>query len=731
MSEPVRAGAGEPAEARHPLEPVFAPRSVVVVGASADPTKRGFQILRALVESGYAGEVYAVNPKGEAILGLETHRTIAELPVAPDLAVVCTPAGTTPDVVAACGERGIPGAVVLAVGFGESGEAGAELQARLRAAGREHGVRVVGPNTSGLLNLPIDLNLIGARGVRPGRLSLLVQSGNMALALMNEATRATRDGIAVCAGLGNEIDVGFGECLDFLGTHEETGAIVTYVEGLGDGRAFLEAASRVSRTKPIVMIKAARSAAGRDAARSHTGAIAGPWHRLRAGAAQAGIVTVDRSDELLHVAVTLANQPPSPVGTGVAVLSDGGGQGTLAVDALSEAGVPLARLLEKSRDRLSQLLGSAASTVNPVDLAGAADADPRVFAEALAILVADPGVGAVLVVGLFGGYGIRFAESLTGPETEAAERMIAAAAAAGRGLVVHTMYASRWSDPLEALGAAGVPVIESLDVACRCVAELSRRGAFLARPPWAPAPAAAGETPEVLRAARTRGAGALTEPEARRLLADAGLAFPPEVFCRTATEAVEAAARHGGEVALKVVSEHILHKSDAGGVLLGVRGADRVARGFEEIVEGCTAWLDRIGSGGRVAGVLVSPMLPPPVAELLVGAVRDPDVGAVLSLGAGGIWVELLSEVTHRVLPVSAEGVREMLGELRLAGILEGARGRPACDTDAVVRAALAVSRCVLEYEDVAEIEVNPLFVYPAGVAPVDARVYLIDGSGR
>ena len=298
------------------LEPIFEPRSIAVVGASANPTKRGHQILRALGESGYAGRVYAVNPTGGRLLGHTVYRSGEEMPEAADLAVICTPAATAPDLVRACGERGIAGAVVLAVGFGESGPDGARLEARLRDAARAGGVRVVGPNTSGLLNLPRGVNLIGARGVRPGGIALLVQSGNIALDLMTQVTEQSGMGISICAGLGNEVDVGFGEVLEYLGGHDETQVVIAHIEGCRDSRALLAAASVVRRRKPVVVIKSGRTAAGAHAALSHTGAVAGPYERLRAGFAQAGVVEVRRTDELLHVAATLGSQLSGPPGTG-------------------------------------------------------------------------------------------------------------------------------------------------------------------------------------------------------------------------------------------------------------------------------------------------------------------------------------------------------------------------------------------------------------------------------
>ena len=333
-----------------------------------------------------------------------------ELPEAADLAVICTPAATVPDLVRACGERGVAGAVVLGVGFGESGAAGADLEARLREAAHDGGVRVVGPNTSGLLNLPMGVNLIGARGVRPGGIALLVQSGNIALDLMTRVTEDSRMGISICCGLGNEADVGFGEVLAFLGDHDDTRVIIAHIEGCNDPRALLRAAASVTRHKPVVAIKSGRTAVGAQAALSHTGAIAGPYDRLRAGFAQAGVVEVTRTDELLPVAATLGSQPCGPAGTGVSILSDGGGQSTLVVDTLHEMGVPLANLAPETSARMRACLGPAAAVCTPVDVARRGDADPGVFARALEVIAAEPGPSASVLrwSGLFGGYGNPF-----------------------------------------------------------------------------------------------------------------------------------------------------------------------------------------------------------------------------------------------------------------------------------------------------------------------------------
>ena len=712
------------------LNRLFEPRSIAIVGASANPVKRGYQILAALQASTYTGEVFPVNPRGGEILGVEVIRSVDELPDGIDLAVFCTPAESSPGLVRACGRRGVAGAVVLAVGFGESGDAGVALESDLSRAAAESGVRIIGPNTSGLLNLGIGLNLVGARGVRSGGLALLVQSGNMALALMTEATERSWDGISVCLGVGNQIDVGFADALEYLQGSDQTRAIILYLEGVTNARALLRAGIRVGRTKPIVAIKSGRTEQGAAAALSHTGSLAGPYDRFSAALRQAGVIEVGRTDELLHVAETVGNQPPCPPGKGIVVLSDGGGQGTLAADSVVEAGAELARLAPSTTGALRTLLGPAAATTNPVDLAGAADADPIVFARALETLLADEAVGVVLIVGLFGGYGVRFSQELTSVERNAAEAMAEAASSAGVGLVVHSMYAAHRTEPLQALGERRVPVIGSLDVACRCVVELQRRGNALSRPVWSldlPSadPPPDHEAGQIVNEAVADGRATLSELEARSLLEQAGLTFEPYALADSQEQSARAAERFPGLVALKLVSSTIVHKSEAGGVHLDLDGPEAIQGAFRLMEASVAEWRDLHGLPSEPMQAMVSSMARTPRLELIVGGYRDAELGPTLTLGAGGIWVEALADVAHRVLPVGDGEIIEALRELRVGPLLDGGRGRSAVALDPIVAAARAVGQVLEWCPSVREVELNPLFVYETEVVPLDVRVVL------
>lgn len=717
----------------HPLRPLFEPRSVGVIGASADPGKRGHQVIAALLRSGFAGPIVPVNPRGGEILGLPVARSIDETDEPPELVYVATPAAAVPDVIAACGAAGVKGAIVPAVGFRESGPEGAELERRVVAAARETGIRVVGPNTSGLLNTHAGLHMVGGEPLAPGAIAIVSQSGNVALDLMTAASERPV-GVSVYVGPGNECDIGFHEILDFLGQHEPTRAIVMYVEGLRDGRALYETARAVTATKPVVVLKGGRSDAGGRSARSHTGAVAGAYEVFRAAARRSGMIEVDASDELFAVAETLALQPsprllagpgasrsgaPDEGISGFVILSDGGGHATLAADRFAALSVPLARLGADTRSSLRELLGPASSVTNPVDAAGAPDRAPSVLARAIEVAAADPRCAGILVTGLFGGYAIRFASSLEEEEMSAADGIAAAAADAGVPIVVHSLYDRRAAGPLRRLRELGVPVCGSLEIAATCCGALVRRGRDLAADEsvtLAGAPTSSDRTPPEPVAIAARDGG-LSEVEARALVEARGVPVVPAVHCRTESEVRAALAGADGPWAVKAVSAALPHKTDADAVRLGLATPDEVVVAFRH----CVTRAAEAAGGHAVDGALVSEMLPPPLAELLVGARRDPSFGPILTVGFGGIDVEIEPDVAIRLLPATPSDVMAMAGELRGSRLLTGHRGRPAIDLEAVVRTALAVAEILLDDPALAEIELNPVFAYADRIVAVDA----------
>ncbi|NUS42940.1 MAG: hypothetical protein HOQ24_04535 [Mycobacteriaceae bacterium] len=699
---------------RTALDRLFDPRSIVVIGASTDPGKRGYQVIQALRRSDYPYPVYGVNPRGTTVLDIPVLRSIAELPPGIDVALIALPAAAAPQAVRELAGVGVAAAVVLANGFRESGPSGATAESELAAAAAETGVRVVGPNTSGILNVATGANLVGVGDVPSGPVSALTQSGNMLLSLLADIRAAQGPGLHTYVGLGNQVDLRYDECLRHLATLPGTSAIAVHSEGLPDGRAFLVAAAEAARRRPVVLLRGGRSEAGKRSALSHTGSVAGADDVAAAVLTQAGVELVDRSDELAVVAGVLATANAIPAGRAVAVLSDGGGHAALAADALTAAGVPLAVLADETRNCLRALLGAPAAVANPVDVAGATDADPALFADAAAALFADPAVGSVLVVGLFGGYHLRFDARLAEDEMVAASRLVDLVDRTGLPVVVQSCYAIDQPENHRTLRDGGIPVLNSIDHAVRGVAALHRRGIRRADAHLR----ADLRLPSGRVDAGTSGdARLLDEPAARARLDGAGIDTGPWRFADSAAEAAAAVAEFAVPCAVKVVSSAVGHKSDVGGVRLGVAAAD-AGQAWESIMASVAAK----AAGAEPAGVLVVPMAPTGV-ELLVGVTMDPIFGPVVAFGCGGVLVEALRDVAFRAAPFTRHEALEMIAETTASRMLDGYRGLPAVDRGTLAEFLVRVSEFAAAAVDLVELDLNPVIAAGDALYPVDVRI--------
>jgi len=699
--------------------------SVAIVGASRNEAKRGFQAIQALLEDKFEGAIYPVNPRESCILGLPCFPAVSAIPEPVDLALITTPAATVPAILEDCGQKDVGGAVVIAGGFGEIGEKGRALESRIRKAAERHGIRLIGPNTSGLINVKNRLNLVGIRRVPRGDIALLSQSGNMALTLITEAAIKSQKGFSYYVGVGNEADVQFHEYLEFFQQDPETRAILMYVEGMRDGRKFLEQAYETSRIKPIIMLKSGRSDTGRRSAGSHTGALAGMSEVAIPAFRRAGVIVIENSDELFPAAEALASLPRIR-GRSVAILADGGGHATIAADYLTEHGVKIPPLGARTRAKLREILPDGATVRNPVDLAGGADANPAVFADCAKILLQDHDVGGVLIVGLFGGYSIRFAERLGFVEEDAAHRMGKLVRDTRKPIIVHSLFNHAKPHALDLLRYYNVPVYDSLEVACRCMSAVAEHGTYLrsynakARFTMNPEAKARSRARKIFGQARADGRRVLLEPEALQLLGLHGAPAGPARLAATADEAAAIAAGLGGKVALKLVSPQILHKSEAGGVRLDLEGPDRVREAFHDIVVHAMKHDPR----ADIRGVLVAPMAREGV-EVIIGTKIDDQFGPVILFGVGGVLVELIKDVTFRLLPLSDRSARRMVEEIRSQPLIDGYRGRPPVDRRAIRKLLLKVSEIVEAYPDIREMDLNPVIVHEEGLTIVDARILL------
>ena len=698
----------------------LAPDSIAILGASPDPTKRGYKAMVGLINDGYEGAIYPINPKADTILGHKAYPSMESLPGPAALALICTPANTIPDLLGQCGRNGTKGAIILASGFGEVDDAGAKLGQEVLEAAQKANVRIVGPNTSGIFNLHKKVNLLALDNIKPGDIGVISQSGNMLLALVLEAQSNGHVGFSTYVGPGNQIDLGFADYLQYLGEDKNTRVATLYVEGFKDGRVFLNVAKNVAKTKPVVVYKSGSTEAGQKAAKSHTGALAGRYGMTVDLLRQVGVTVVSQSDEILPVAEGLGLLQQAN-GNRVAILADGGGQATIASDRLCEAGLALAELSDATRSALRGILFSQASLVNPVDVAGSTDANPSLLADCMGILVKDANVDMVLLVGMFGGYGIRFAEELKAEELQTADAIATLSGQTDKPLVVYSLYSHVRPEPLVRLREAGVPVYNSIEHAVQVLKALNERGVYIASSQRAeraqPLRPDAGVV-ATFKQAQESGRD-LFEFEAKSLLRAYGVDVPKELIVRNEAEFLEAVAEFGHtSLAMKVVSRDILHKSDAGGVKLNLSGEADLRRGHAEILAACK----RYKADAEIEGVLLAPMARKGT-EVIIGVSRDPVFGAVLMFGLGGIFVEVLEDVAFRAIPLSHDDACSMVNQIKARKILDGVRGEPAVSKDALVELLLNVSSIVDAHSEILELDLNPVIAYSNGYAVVDARV--------
>jgi acetyltransferase len=682
----------------------FAPTSVAVVGASRDPSKVGGSVLANLRAAGFDGRIWPVNARASTVQGLPAAPALLAVEGAVDLAVIAVPA---PGVLAAleeCAAKGVGGAVVITAGFGESGPEGRAREAELRAWLRGQSLRVLGPNCLGWIRPSRRLNATFAPGMPlVGGIAFVSHSGALATAILDWA-RDRRLGFSLFASLGNQVDLTEADLLAAVAEDPETRVIVGYLEGVADGRRFFEALREAAAVKPVVLLKAGRSAEGARAVASHTGALAGSDRAFDAAVRQAGAVRARTVEELFDLARALASQP-LPRGRRLLVVTNGGGLGIVATDAARDVGLEMPALDEAAGQRLRAVLPATASVANPVDLVG--DADAARYGNALH--AAGPCADALLVI-------------MTAQAATDAHGVARAVLGATRGWPIPVVAAfvggARVAPGARALEEGGVPCYPFPEPAVASLAGMAlfaaRRRSEATAPAGAPRPVAA--TAEI---ARLRGAagGPLGLPELAPLLAAYGIPAAVGRPAATAEEARAIAAALGGPVALKVISPDISHKTDVGGVRLGLRSPGEVGEAF-------TALLARVAAerpDATLRGALVQPMVTAG-KELLVGVVRDPQFGPLVVVGFGGIYVEVLNDIATRLAPVDDAGARAMLAKLRLAPALHGARGRPAADVGATAGLVSRFSRIAVDVPDLAELEINPLLVGATGRPALDAR---------
>ena len=693
----------------------FKPESVAVIGASSNTEKLGHAVLRNLVEGGYAdiGRVYPINPKSKEILGLTAYPSVTDVPDPIDLAVIVIPHQYVPDALQTCGEKGIKGVIIISAGFREAGIEGVEREREIIKIAKKYGMRIIGPNVLGVLDTFTPLNASFAADSPPrGPIAITSQSGALGTAILDWA-QAGSLGLSKFVSLGNKADVNEVDLLEEWSEDENTKVILMYIEELTAGQEFLNKAREVSKSKPVAAIKSGVTQSGARAVSSHTGSLAGSEQAYHAAFQQAGVIRADSMEELFDMALAFGYQPQLK-GTKIAIITNAGGPGILATDALERAGLSLARFENKTIQALEKTLPDAASASNPVDVLGDALADRYEFA--LDTVANDPNVDGLLVV--------LTPQAMT--EIEAtAQAVCDKAAEFDKPILTCFMGEKRVKAGIQILTENNIPNYPFPNRAATAFQAMADYQKVINRPEQE------FETFEVdkdtvrklIDKVWSEGRLSIGDAEAREILVAYGLAIPQSEIAETPSEAIEIANKLGYPVVLKIASPDILHKTDIGGVRVGLQNDEQLQDAYELMVYRARRYLPE----ARIWGCLVQEMVPSGNLEVLVGMNRDPQFGPLVTFGLGGIYVETLKDVTFRIAPFSKLEAQAMLDEIRSKALLDGVRGNPAVDKSAIVDTLLRIGQLVQDFPEILELDINPLMVFAKGqgAIAIDMRLVL------
>ncbi|HEU4674000.1 MAG TPA: acetate--CoA ligase family protein, partial [Candidatus Limnocylindrales bacterium] len=707
---------------RHPLDPLFRPRSVAVIGATEKEGSVGRTVFWNLISSPFGGTVLPVNPNRSSVLGVKAYPSLDTIDDPVDLAVVVTPAATAPGVVAECAAKGVAGVIVISAGFRETGAEGAELERRVLAEARAAGIRVVGPNCLGIMNPVGGLNATFAAGMAAaGSIGFVSQSGALLTAVLDWSAREGV-GFSSVVSLGSMLDVGWGDVIYYLGDDPATEGILIYMETIGDARAFLSAAREVALTKPIIVIKPGRTAQAAKAAASHTGSLTGSDEVLDAAFRRVGVLRVDGIADLFGVAEVLAKQP-RPRGPNLTIVTNAGGPGVIATDALVTGGGRLTELSDETMTAYDAVLPATWSHNNPVDIIG--DAPPERYAKALEIAARDPAADGMLV--------ILTPQAMTDP-TATARELVPYARIEGKPVLASWMGGRDVEEGASVLSRAGIPTFDYPDTAAEMFNYLRRSSVDLAalyETPVLP------DEPErsldraaasaLLREVRDEGRTLLTEVESKAVLSAYGIPITETRVARTAEEAATAAEAVGYPVVVKLHSRTITHKTDVGGVRLNLVDGPAVREAFE----GIRAAVTEARGAEHFEGVSVQPMINYSGYELIVGSSLDPQFGPVLLFGMGGQLVELFRDRALGLPPLTSTLARRMIERTVISGAFAGIRGRRPIDVEGLEQLLVRFSLLVVEQPRIKEIDINPLLASPERLIALDARIVLHDPEER
>jgi acetyltransferase len=697
----------------HPLDPLFLPQSVAVIGASERTGSVGRSVLWNLLSSPFGGTVFPVNSKRSNVLGIKAYPSVTALPDKVDLVVITTPADTVPDLVAESVELGIPAGIVISAGFKEAGEHGKDLERQIAQTIRGK-MRLIGPNCLGVMNPIRGLNATFAHTVaRSGNVAFISQSGALCTAVLDWSLRENV-GFSAFVSIGSMLDVNWGDLVDYFGSDPRTHSIVIYMESIGDARSFLSAAREVSLNKPVIVIKAGRTAAAAKAAASHTGALTGSDEVLDAAFRRSGVLRVNSIADIFFMSDVLAKQP-RPRGNRLCILTNAGGPGVLATDALVSGGGELAELSPETMKAFDEILPAQWSHNNPVDILG--DAEPERYAKSLEIAAKDPSIDGMLVV--------LTPQDMTNP-TQIAEKLKPYAKGLGKPILASWMGGAEVAAGEQILNQAGIPTFQFPDSAVHAFNYMWRYAYNLkglyetpSLPQHADAAVQRGIAERIIRDVRQTGRTIMTEYESKQLLKAYDIPTVDTRVAITEQEALDAAAEIGYPIVLKLYSLTITHKTDVGGVQLNLRDAAAVKTAFQTIKRAVT---EKVGAE-HFQGVTVQPMAKLDGYELIIGSSLDSQFGPVILFGTGGQLVEVFKDRALALPPLNSTLALRMMEQTKILKALKGVRGRKPIDLAALADLLVRFSQLVVEQPWIKEIDINPLLASPERLLALDARV--------
>lgn len=710
---------------KHYLSLLFSPRSVAVIGASNRPDSVGGVVFKNMLDSGYQGKLYPVNPNHPEIQGIPAYASIAAIAEPVDLAVIITRAATVPDIIESCGKRGVRFALVLSAGFRETGPQGAALEQAVVENARRYGIRLIGPNCLGILCPASGLNATFSNGgAKAGGLALISQSGAFCTAIMDWA-RPNDVGFSSIISMGSAVGMDFGEILDYLASDPHTDSILLYIEGVQHARSFMSALRAVARIKPIFIVKAGRHTAGSKAVLSHTGALVGSDDVFDAALQRAGVVRVDTIVQLFSAAKALSTHF-RPGGNRLAIVTNGGGPGVMAADRAADLGVTMATLSDGTLAQLNAVFPDTWSRANPLDIIG--DATAERYRHAVTHCLQDDGVDGVLV--------ILTPQAMTQP-LEVADAIIELAAKFDKPLIACWMGEVQVDASRQAFNRAGIPNFRTPEPAVEVFSFISAYYQNQKLLLQTPGPIADHSVPDeegarlLIEGALAEHRKVLSEIESKAILAAFRIPIAKAVVVRSPNEALLIAEEFGFPVVMKINSPDITHKSDVGGIRLNLGNAQAVRAAYHDIIQS----VQKKNPGARIDGIVVEPMVVKPNGrELMAGVTTDAVFGPVITFGAGGVLVEVLGDRTVALPPLNGFLVKDMIQRTRIAKLLGAFRHMPAIDMAALESVLLRVSEMLCALPWIKEMDINPLIVDENGACAVDARIvvdYLLPSADR